>query len=381
MASIHKDVLKSGKPSYCVRWRDPVTHKPKNQRFRRMDDAKAWKAKVENGIAEGTYVDRSGKTDLVRDVVSSYIDEHPTARAGTKDVWQNYARHITSHVGDIQAGRLQSEHVDTMGEAMLSKGVGAPTVNKTIGFLSQVLRKQVKKKRLPGNVAADVDRPTIKKRTGRALKWTEVERLAACCGEIGGYESDLLVRFLGLTGLRIGEACALRVDRLRLDDEYPYVDVYETCSEVRGEMILGPTKTGEPRTVPLQDDLATQLRAYVAGKASTDILFPETRSDDGGGEYLRRKAWDRQVFAKATIMAGIPPIGGRRFRIHDLRHTAKSLWQSIGVTRVDAQEWLGHSDETMTSKYSHGYGLTPETRGKLNLISQTRHLEAVESSS
>ena len=215
MASIHKSKtrLKTGEFSYSIRWRDPTTHKPQNRRFRREKEARDFKAEVEVAIRRGTYVDRSGKTDLVRDVVTSYIDNHPTARAGTKDVWQNYARHITSHVGDFQVGKLQSEHVDKLREAMLSKGVGNPTTNKTVGFLSQVLRSQVKKKLLPGNVAADVDRPKIKKRTGRALKWSEVERLAASAGELGGYESDLLVRFLGLTGLRIGEACAC--DRLR----------------------------------------------------------------------------------------------------------------------------------------------------------------------
>ena len=77
------------------------------------------------------------------------------------------------------------------------------------------------------------------------LSAADLEQLASQIADPYG----VLVRFLGWTGLRIGEAAALRVGRLDLLARR--VEVVEAATEVNGRLAWGPTKTGERRTVPL----------------------------------------------------------------------------------------------------------------------------------
>ena len=44
----------------------------------------------------------------------------------------------------------------------------------------------------------------------------------------------------------------------------------------------------------------------------------------------------------------------RRIRFHDLRHSCATLFYANGVALKDIQEWLGHSDISITSNiYTH----------------------------
>lgn len=46
--------------------------------------------------------------------------------------------------------------------------------------------------------------------------------------------------------------------------------------------------------------------------------------------------------------------GFRRMRFHDLRHSCASLLLAVGVSLKQIQEWLGHSDFTITANtYAH----------------------------
>ena len=68
--------------------------------------------------------------------------------------------------------------------------------------------------------------------------------------------------------------------------------------------------------------------------------------DDGrpyASEYIS------QHFKRVLKWNNLPPI-----RFHDLRHSCASILLSRGFTLKDVQEWLGHSDITLTANiYGH----------------------------
>lgn len=70
--------------------------------------------------------------------------------------------------------------------------------------------------------------------------------------------------YAAYTGMRAGELAALRVDRLNLLGGT--VDVLESMMEVGGKLIVGPTKTGRPRTLTLP---ASWPRCSVSTSAAT----------------------------------------------------------------------------------------------------------------
>jgi integrase len=150
---------------------------------------------------------------------------------------------------------------------------------------------------------------------------------------------------LGYTGLRWGEATALRVCDIDLGRRR--VDVRRAFSDVGGKIILGTPKSHLARTVPLPRFLVAELAALVEGKNPDDLVFTTA-----SGTVLRLANWRQGVFLAARKLAGISD----RFRIHDLRHTAAALMVQAGYPPKMLQAILGHASITTTlDLYGHLY--------------------------
>ena len=69
-----------------------------------------------------------------------------------------------------------------------------------------------------------------------------------------------------------------------------------------------------------------------------------------GGGPLRESNWKRSVgWRSAKVAAGLPDV-----RVHDLRHTAASLWLAAGPDPKVVQRVLGHATAAMTlALYRH----------------------------
>jgi integrase len=162
------------------------------------------------------------------------------------------------------------------------------------------------------------------------------------------------VPFLADTGLRIGEAAALRwrdVDTLR-----GTVTVRETLVEVPAYMtpdgtsvMIGPPKTRAGlRTVPtLTDETAARLVARRAGAGPDDFVWATPT-----GVPLRPKLWRSRVWRPAVLRAGLVD---PQPTPHTLRHTAVALWIAAGTTDAyKLQRWAGHrSVTTIYRVYGH----------------------------
>ena len=113
------------------------------------------------------------------------------------------------------------------------------------------------------------DLPRLPTTDRRYLTRAQLPDLAEHCGP-----HRLLV--LGYTGLRWGEAAALRVRRVDL--LRGRIEVAESVTDVDGRMVFGPPKSHAQRRVPvprfLRDDLAVQL----AGLGPDDPPAPPSRA-------------------------------------------------------------------------------------------------------
>jgi len=73
-------------------------------------------------------------------------------------------------------------------------------------------------------------------------------------------------------------------------------------------------------------------------------------ADAPRGGPLRESNWKRSVgWSAATSAVGVPG-----FRVHDLRHTAASVWLAAGADPKVVQRVLGHATAAMTMDlYGH----------------------------
>jgi integrase len=155
----------------------------------------------------------------------------------------------------------------------------------------------------------------------------------------------VLVYFLAYTGLRFGEAVALKTKRLDL--LRGACEVVESATEVGSQLEWGTTKTDERRTVRLPRFLCDLLAAHLADQPrDLDALVFTAPM---GGPLRERKFLHGQL-KPAARRASLPVT----LRSHDLRHTAASLLIRQGASIKAVQKTLGHKSAVMTlDRYGH----------------------------
>jgi integrase len=225
--------------------------------------------------------------------------------------------------------------------ALLSAGdLGPSGIRQSVFVLSAALDHAVRSGRIRANPARGLGLPRVQRRDYIFLTHDQLHELAAVTGPW-----RVLVLLLGYTGLRWGEATALRVRDVDLN--HRRIDVRRAFSDVGGRIVLGSPKSHQSRTVPIPRFLAREIAQAVPGKEPDDLVFTMP-----GGSMLRLPNWPRAVFLSARSRAGISP----RFRLHDLRHTAASLMIQAGYPPKMLQEIMGHASITTTlDLYGHLY--------------------------
>jgi Phage integrase family len=181
----------------------------------------------------------------------------------------------------------------------------------------------------------------------RYLAPAEVSRLADAIDP--RYRAVVLLGAYG--GLRAGELFGLRVPRLDLPAQR--LDVVEQVVEVSGNLGAPKTKAGR-RSVPLPVVVCDALSEHLRQWPSDDLVFT---APDGGP--VRLASWRSRFFKRAVDAAGVAPL-----RVHDLRHTAVSLWIAAGASPREIASRAGHTSVSIVlDRYGH---LLPGSESRVN---------------
>ena len=227
---------------------------------------------------------------------------------------------------------------------LVARGLAPATATRALATLRSTLAFAVADGRIRHNVAATVRPPTSgrARREGQALTLAELHALTAACA--GPYRD--VVPVLALAGLRWGEMAGLRVgDRVSVPGPGLRLSRAVLASEGGGALYVDTLKNHRARTVPLVAELVPIIDRWSAGKEPQAWLFAAP-----GGGPLRESNWKRSVgWRTARVAAGVPDV-----RVHDLRHTAASLWLAAGADPKVVQRVLGHATAAMTmGLYGH----------------------------
>lgn len=305
--------------------------------FRTKREAESFLATVETSKLRGEWVDPARSRVRFADVAEAWygskIRVKPTTRSGYRN---SLDKHVLPEWGGVRIVDIDHASVQSW-VARLSTKLSASSTRQVYLALSGPLAFAVRDGRLARNVAADVELPRLPKSERHYLSHPQVHELAAETGEW-----CTLVRFLAYSGLRWGEAAALRPVDVDLANRI--VHVRRAVADVRGTLVWGSPKTHELRIVPYPSLLDERMHQHVVGGRRHDLVFT-TRT----GAVLRGGNFRSRVFAPAierlqlASSEGFPPITP-----HDLRHTAASLAISAGANVKILQRMLGHASAAMT---------------------------------
>jgi integrase len=317
--------------AWRARYRDPAGREHARH-FRRRIDAERWLAAVETAKHRGEWIDPALARITVGDWSTRWLQGQSQLKPLTRERYRNILR--VQILPEWEKHRLCTiTHADVVAwvAKLTADGYAAATVRQIHRVFSLMLDLAVRDGRLPRNPATGVRLPRAEKGEPVFLTHTQVEQLARGCP---GYE--LFVRVLAYTGMRWGEATAVRVRRVDLMRRR--IEVVHTAIELNGEMTYGSPKTHQRRSVPIPRSLVDELARHVAGKDPEGLVFTTLR-----GEVMRNHNFRSRVFKPAAEAIGVPGLTP-----HDLRHTAASLAVQAGANVKAVQRMLGHASAAMT---------------------------------
>jgi len=198
------------------------------------------------------------------------------------------------------------------------------TVNRLLATIKHMFTKAVDWELISEEIQKKVHKVKLLPENNKRLRFLSPAECQMLLEKCGHHLKPIVVTALN-TGMRKGEILKLRWDQVDLK---------------HGFILLGITKNGERREIPINKTLRETLEALPRHIKSPYVFW----SGKNGSPY--EQVW--KSFNSALRRAGIID-----FRFHDLRHTFASHLVMAGCDLKTVQELLGHKNLTMTLRYSH----------------------------
>jgi integrase len=224
------------------------------------------------------------------------------------------------------------------------------TIRQTYTVLRAGLDGAVRDGLLSRNPAAAVKRPGVERTEARHLNADEVVAVLKAA-ELSRYHPALVL--IASSGLRKGEALALRWDRVDLDAGT--LKVAATIARVNHALTITEPKTARSRrTVPMPPAVVSMLRKQRTEQKAERLRAGNQWTASGlvfttelGGPVDPRNLL--RVIEVAAKAAGVEGVG-----VHTLRHSAAVDWLESGVHIKAVADLLGHSSIAITGDvYGH----------------------------
>ena len=208
------------------------------------------------------------------------------------------------------------------------------TLAKDISALRAFGEYLVRKNYWTENCALLLDRPKAGRHLPKVLSIEQTDELLSSIDTSKplGVRDDALFELIYSCGLRISEACSLKVSNVHFKER----------------LILVHGKGDKERLVPFGETAAQKLKKYmeevrpelVKGRNISEVFV------NYKGEPISRKGvWKR--FQEMEALSGV------KAKVHTLRHSFATHLLAGGADLRSVQELLGHSDLSTTTIYTH----------------------------
>jgi len=342
--SVQRYTTRSGKVRYRARVKFHGRYVA-TRVFERKKDAVAWEDEQMRKLRMGAWIDPKRGQVPLSTVAHDWLMTRNSVKRRTREAdHADWRLHIAPRFGDLPVNSITTAEVASWVGGLIDKGVAPSSAARYLATLRSILAYAIADGRIYVNVAAAVKPPSgrAERREGQFLTVSELYELHE--HSRGKYADVVLI--LGFAGLRWGECAGLQVgDLVSVPGRGLRLQRAVLASGAAGELYVDTLKNKRARTVPLVDPVVPIVDRWAEGKDVEDWLFPAP-----GGGPLHEGNWKRSVnWARATSAIGMPNL-----RVHDLRHTAASVWLAAGADAKVVQRILGHASAAMTMDvYGH----------------------------
>jgi len=256
----------------------------------------------------------------------------------TREVYGYLARaHLLPFFGGQRLCDITRFEVQAFISQKQRHGYAPKTLAHLRSLLSKIFGVAVFWGWMNGNPASGIELPPMeKRRQARVLSLKEIARLSQSLSE-----PVRAVFVLGLlTGLRIGEILALRVE----DVDLSVGSVCVRRNVYRGRVQEAPKTPQSERQIPLASLALAAVQRWLGRRPEgSSWLFPS----EAGTPYHDRNLLRRELWPVCDAL-GIPHFGW-----HSLRHSFTTYGGNNGVPMPVLQSVLGHVSAETTMIYAH----------------------------
>lgn len=338
--------------------------KPKRKQTRRRGfktrrDAQAELTRTLGTLEQQTYVAPANQT-LAQFLTTTWL---PAIESTIKlSTFESYRRVIRRHVIGRPIGARKMQQVDgpalnQLYALMLAGDATHPALSrKTVRYCSTILHRAFKDAMRWQIVSRNPVEASDPPKPGDRPEFTiwSASELQAFLDVASSHRQSGLWWILGTTGMRRGEALGLRWSDVDWDASTVTISRALLATEKGAKTWSTPKTKASRRTVVLDEDTITALKAHRARQNQEKLALGAGYQDhdliaalvDGSPTAPSRIT---EQFGRLAQRAGLP-----RIRLHDLRHTHATLALEAGIHPRVVQERLGHSHVSVTlGIYSH----------------------------
>lgn len=296
------------------------------------DYIKIWLERINKSVDAVTY---QGYEQLAKSHIIPYFEQNKIC---LQDLNKD---HLQAYVDE----KAKNGRLDNKG------GLSGKSLKLHRNILNQTLKEALKSGLISINPCQWVKFPQIQRREPTFYTAEQVEKLLSVINNDSIFY--LLVKITATYGLRRSEILGLQWNSINFERDT--FQISHTVVKVNETVCKDKTKNASSfRSFPLIPEIKQLLIEEKTRQQKNRKEFGKSYIDssyvfvwDNGKPYATE--YISQHFKRILKRNNLPHI-----RFHDLRHSCASILLSRGFTLKDVQEWLGHSDITLTANiYGH----------------------------
>lgn len=341
---------------------DPLTGKElrtTRRGFKTQKEAELALARMKLEIANGTY--KKTQAETYKDLYDLWVEQYEntveeSTYTKTLGIFRN---HILPALGSYKVEKMNVEVCQKHVNEWFGKLKNFRMVK---AYAAKVMDFAIKRGYIQTNPFSFVDMPKPKKvfsdiEENQSENFYTREQLVeflSCLKKENNVKAYTLFRLLSFSGMRKGEALALRWTDLNFKDNE--IKISKAISRGKeNQLYLKTTKTGTIRTIKM-DEQTMQILKEWKKQQQQELLILGFNSlnnnqlvfSNSMNEYLqptKTRRWLVHIQDKYNL---------KRITTHGLRHTHCSLLFEAGASIKEVQDRLGHSDvKTTMDIYTH----------------------------
>lgn len=256
-------------------------------------------------------------------------------------------KHILPKLGGCFPLGLSTQLIEQFKRELLEENLSSKTVRDILTLLRSILKYTAKQ--FPGIFpSVEICYPKEQKKEARVLSLEEQRRFISYLQtDMDECKFGILLAFL--TGLRVGELCALKWENICLKNRTIRVNAtmqrlrnLDCTGEGKTKVIIGSPKSETSiRIIPLTDE-ATRLCGQYDPHSPAAFLLTGTE------KFMEPRQVQKRL-AKYTKECGLDGV-----HFHTIRHTFATRCVEVGFEIKSLSEILGHANTTITlDRYVH----------------------------